>query len=370
MDKATASIARIETNKNDLGNIRVISGPAPAAAGDGEVVLRLDRFALTTNNITYAALGDAPGLTYWQFFPTDHEGWGHMPVWGFADIVSSGVEGIEVGERFYGYFPIAEMLRMHPIRVSPRGFYDGAEHRQGLVSAYNQYQRCSTDAAYVADREALQVILRPLFITSFVLDDYLRDNDFFGAEQIVVSSASAKTAFGAAFCMKANGAPHRIGLTSAANRDFVTGLGFYGSTAVYEEIEQLDASVPTIYVDFAGKDTLRQRMHARFGGKLVHDCLVGATRTSTFDATTARDGGPTFFFAPNQIRKRNADWGAAEMTRRFNEMQIAFFTHLATSGAGALVVEDHRGAEAAAQVIRTLTAGSSDPRSGHVVSMG
>jgi hypothetical protein len=58
---------------------------------------------LTTNNITYAAFGDALG--YWQFFPTGEAGWGHMPVWGFADVAASQAPGIEPGERFFGFFP-------------------------------------------------------------------------------------------------------------------------------------------------------------------------------------------------------------------------------------------------------------------------
>ena len=50
----------------------------PAALADGEVRLRIDAFALTSNNITYAAFGDA--MNYWGFFPTGDAATGCIPV--------------------------------------------------------------------------------------------------------------------------------------------------------------------------------------------------------------------------------------------------------------------------------------------------
>ena len=162
------TLTRLETRKNALGTTRLVAAPDDGALQSGEVLMKIGRFALTTNNITYAAFGDAV-MKYWQFFPTDDADWGHMPVWGFADVAASNVEGVAVGERFYGYFPIASHLRMRPVRVTARGFYDGAAHRSELVSAYNQYMRCSSDAGYVAALEDYQMLVRPLFITSFML---------------------------------------------------------------------------------------------------------------------------------------------------------------------------------------------------------
>ena len=59
--------------KDKLSATQVRSGPARALT-NGEVRLAVDSFALTSNNITYAALGDA--MNYWQFFPTGEDGWG------------------------------------------------------------------------------------------------------------------------------------------------------------------------------------------------------------------------------------------------------------------------------------------------------
>ena len=47
----------------------------------------MDKFALTANNVTYAAFGDA--MHYWKFFPGPDDESGRVPVWGFADVADS-----------------------------------------------------------------------------------------------------------------------------------------------------------------------------------------------------------------------------------------------------------------------------------------
>src|SRR5689334_14380378 len=77
--------------------------------------LRVDAFALTSNNITYAVFGAA--MQYWDFFPTaDPEAWGCVPVWGFAEVVESTSDACTVGERLYGYLPMASELVVEPGR--------------------------------------------------------------------------------------------------------------------------------------------------------------------------------------------------------------------------------------------------------------
>ena len=131
-----APYERLFTHKHALNESRLESADAAPQAAPGEVVLRLDRFALTTNNITYAAFGDA--MNYWQFFPTGDPGTGCIPVWGFASVVESHCPGVDVGERFYGYWPIGDDIVLHPEGVHPGGFTDGAEHRRALHAIYNQ----------------------------------------------------------------------------------------------------------------------------------------------------------------------------------------------------------------------------------------
>jgi hypothetical protein len=72
----------------------------PAQLRPGEARLRIDLFALTANNVTYGAFGET--MRYWDFFPTGDAQSGCIPVWGFATVVESLVDGVDVGERFYG----------------------------------------------------------------------------------------------------------------------------------------------------------------------------------------------------------------------------------------------------------------------------
>lgn len=361
---------RLLTDKANLGASR-LQAEQIAEAGEGEVLLALDTFALTTNNITYAAFGEA--MRYWDFFPTGEEGWGHMPVWGFATVAQSRVAGVEEGERFYGYFPMSGFLRVRPDRITERGFYDIAEHRQGLPSPYNQYTRCSADSAYVPELADFQMLLRPLFFTSYMLADFLADNDFFGAKQVVFSSASSKTAYGTAFALadSAEGnTPQRIALTSDHHSDYVSGLGLYDLVVGYQDLAQLDASTPTLYVDFSGSDALRDSIHGHFGSSLVHDCYAGsATNTQYLDEQRWTDPAPQSFFAPVQIRKRNQDWGPQVLSERFDAVQRRFLRAVSDPENGWMTLRVHQGLEAAAAVVEDLYRNGGEPREGHVIRL-
>jgi hypothetical protein len=175
------NLTRLLTNKRALGESRIDTLDMPLALAEGDVILKIDRVTVTTNNITYAAFGDA--MQYWGFFPTGEPDWGHMPVWGFADVIRSNAEGVKAGERFYGYYPVASHIKMKAVRVKRRGFYDGSEHRLSPASAYNQYMRCSADPAYRHAMENYQMLVRPLFITSFMGADFLVYDCFAGSAQ-------------------------------------------------------------------------------------------------------------------------------------------------------------------------------------------
>ncbi|HEY0848264.1 MAG TPA: DUF2855 family protein [Noviherbaspirillum sp.] len=360
------TVTRLLTRKNALDVSRIDTIAMPLPLQEGEVVLKVDRVAITTNNITYAAFGDA--MQYWDFFPTGEPEWGHMPVWGFADVVMSNAEGVEVGERFYGYYPLASHIRMKAVRVKKRGFYDGAEHRLTLVSAYNHYTRCSEDPAYRQPLEHYQMLLRPLFITSFMGADFLQDNGFFGAQLVIVSSASSKTAYGTAFCLKERDDIRLVGLTSRGNRDFVERLGCYHETAIYDEIRHLPVSQPTLYLDFSGNEELRAAVHHHFGESLVYDCFAGSAQNTRFLRDVALPGPkPQFYFAPVQIRKRNSEWGHDEVNRRFNEAQRRFIDRVSDARHPWMHIAEGEGYAHAQKLIRNMHDGWIDPLHGHVV---
>ena len=140
-------MAEFQTHKNDITKSRLVSVGNAADEfdlADGEVLAKIERFSFTANNVTYGAIGEQIG--YWQFFPPHLAGdydpdWGIVPVWGFAEIVASKNPDIEIGERAYGYYPIADYLIILPVRVSEDRFVDGAPHRADLPAVYNSYER-------------------------------------------------------------------------------------------------------------------------------------------------------------------------------------------------------------------------------------
>ena len=187
-----------ELNRKDLHDSRFVNGEPPSLA-DGEALLRVESFGLTANNITYAVFGDA--MNYWAFFPASDPGWGKLNVWGYAHVEETRHSGVPQGLRVYGYLPCASHLVVAPARINEKGFFDAAAHRANLPSAYQGYRDVETDPVYSADREAEHILFFPLFFTSFLIDDFLADENFFGADTIVISSASSKTAIIAAYLL-------------------------------------------------------------------------------------------------------------------------------------------------------------------------
>ena len=341
---------------------------------DGQIRVVIDKFALTSNNITYAAFGDA--MNYWAFYPSGEEGWGNIPVWGFGDVVQSSHPGVAVGERLYGYFPMATQVVLNPVRLSPAGFTEGAEHRNALHPVYNRYTRCAGDAFYTQATEDVQALLRPLFTTSWLIDDFLADNAWFGAgghaaspATILLSSASSKTAYGTAFVLAQRSGIEVVGLTSAANVAFCESLGCYHRVLSYQQLDQIAADTPCVYVDFAGNATLRLAIHSRFSS-LAYSCSIGGTHVSELGSGKGLPGPkPTLFFAPAQIKKRHGEWGAAVFEQRLLQAWNAFVAKVSNPASPWLITEQHRGPVALEAIYQQVLAGRSDPRRGFMVSL-
>ena len=110
------------------------------------------------------------------------------------------------------------------------------------------------DPGRSAHDEDVESLLRPLYTTSWLIDDWLADVEppFFGAEAVVLTSASSKTALGTAHALHARAErPEVVGLTSARNVGFVESLGVHDSVVTYDDVESLP-SRPTVIVDMAG----------------------------------------------------------------------------------------------------------------------
>lgn len=300
-----------EVTRSDLAKTQFVDIPAPeeATLAAGEVIISVDKFALTANNITYGVAGDLIG--YWQFFPAEGD-WGQIPVWGIGTVTHSKHPDMQVGQRFYGYYPMSSYLKVKAEHVTARGFTDGAEHRAALPIVYNQYALMTQDNGFAPDKDNHQMVYRPLFTTSFVLDDYLFDNDFFGAKTIILSSASSKTSFGLAFLLHQREDIKVVGLTSNGNRAFCQSLGIYDQVVSYDDIASLSDDEAVAFVDMAGNRTVLEQLHHHYQDNMKASCGVGITHYDSRDGAdpaTLPGATPAMFFAPSQIEKRNKDWG-------------------------------------------------------------
>ena len=372
-------ITDFQVRKDQLTTTRLQSTEAPALA-HGEVRVTIDHFALTSNNITYAAFGDA--MNYWRFFPVadteakDGAAWGRIPVWGFGHVTETLHADVPVGERLYGYFPMSSSVVLTPGKVTPLSFTDATPHRAELHAVYNQYTRTATDPFYTADTEALQALLRPLFITSWLIDDFLADNAWFGAATqagqratMLLSSASSKTAFGTAFQMAQRGDIEVVGFTSPGNVAFCESLGCYDRVLTYDQLNQIAAKAPCIYVDFAGNAAFRKALHTHCQG-LVYSSSIGGTHVTALGGGRDLPGPkPTLFFAPAQIKKRSQEWSPQVLNQRLVQAWQAFAARVANPGQPWLLVRQHTGADAVRTAYAEVLAGRGDPRLGHMLAL-
>ena len=312
-----------EITKTNLHETQWVDQSLPALA-DGAVRLRLDAFALTANNVTYAAFGGPP-MHYWNFFPAMDESHGRVPVWGFATVAASNIDGINPGQRFYGYYPIAQHLDVTPVRVSPGGFMDGAAHRQGLAPIYNTYVSTEHDPSYDGDHEAQQMLFRPLYLTGWMICDSLVQGTP-KPDTVIISSASSKTALATAHNLKSNGI-HTVGLTSPGNKAFVETSSLYDETCVYDELADLNVTGNAAYVDFIGRPDISLRVHTQLGNNLKRSMIIGATDWSADRTPTAPLPGPVpeFFFVPDYAAERAKTMQPGELERTMVKDLRAFY---------------------------------------------
>lgn len=348
--------------KDDLHKCRFAEQPAPELE-PGQARLRVERFGLSANNITYAMFGEA--MSYWKFFAAE-DGWGRMPVWGFAEVAESEAGQLEPGTRVYGYLPPSSELVVRPARIDARGFLDAAAHRASLPAAYNGYARIDADPVYEADTEELQMLLRPLFFTSFLIDDFLDDASLFGARTVVLSSASSKTASGLAFLLSRRDGVEVVGLTSQRSVAFTDSLGVYDRVVTYGDIESL-ADTPAVYVDMSGDAQVRADVHSHYGDELMHSAVVGATHHDRMGAVPDSLPGPppTFFFAPDRVSKRSTEWGREGFETRIAEAWRPYVQWCE----GWLEVVRGEGPDALEHAYLDLLDGKIDPAKAHVLSL-
>ena len=332
--------------------------------GDGEARLKIESFSVTANNITYAVIGDMFG--YWNFFPAEGD-YGIVPMWGHAVVVESRSPDIIVGERIYGYLPMGTHLDVLPGKISSSGFTDMAAHRQPMSPIYNQYSRLNADPEHDPAKEDERMLFGPLFKTGFLIESMFRRESWFGAKNLIMTSASSKTAMGLASVAK-DLSPDikRVGLTSKGNIAFVEKSGLYDQTLAYEDVANL-AQDSSVSVDFAGNSALLGQIHAALGDNLKYSCLVGATHV---DARGINGNGgqmagpkPILFFAPDHAVASIQELGP----KGFGEAVAKSWKSFLDAVDGVVAFDKRHGLDSAASSFVETLEGRTDPQKGIII---
>ena len=356
-----------QTNKKDLTQSRIVD-VAASEINDGEVLVKIDRFAFTANNITYAVMGNQ--LRYWQFFNANNDQddqWGIIPVWGFADVVKSNSDDVAVGERLFGYFPPANELVMTPSKVTPTNFIEASAHRAELPVGYNLYRRVDNEPGYDKAHDNERMLLFVLHLTSFCLHDLLVSNNWYGAEQVVIISASSKTSTGLAYGLADDdNAPKVIGLTSDRNIDMVNSIKAYDSVLSYDNLEQIDASKATVIIDMSANTDVLSRLHKHLGDNMRFTSNVGLTH---WDEPRQLDGiiaeRSQQFFAPSHIQQRMQEWGPDQ----FGKLSNAYVMKSVAKSRAWLKIKEIKGAKGLADIYSDVCDGNVAADEGIVVIM-
>ena len=217
---------QLEVNRDDFHETRTVETQGEvdtARLEPGQIRLSIERFALTTNNITYAVAGDM--LDYWGFFPIDPATDALGPRfrrWGSGPSPSRHIPTLPVGGRYFGFYPMATDV---VIDAAPHGsaFRDVGPHRAEHAATYTDFRDVTTDVMFRPEQADEYLLLWGVFMTSFLVDDYLADNDFLGATQTLVTSASSKTSICLAQCLAERDGHRGVGVTSERNRSLRRG---------------------------------------------------------------------------------------------------------------------------------------------------
>ena len=358
---------RVETTDFlvDLADIsRTKTSSSRCSTTEGDVLVRVEQFAFTANNMTYALIGASTGW-YWDFFPAPR-GWGRIPVWGFGKVVASEVDKVETGEDLFGYFPMSTHVVLKPGRIRSNGLYDVSEHRAHLPAAYNYYVRTFRNPAFDAESKREIILLRPLFFASSLVHDLLAERVGTDADTVAITSASGKTAIGLAHLLSTQKVRpyHIVGLTSARNLDFAHSIGVYDRVTTYDDREILTSGSVAV-ADFSGNSALIRKLQDALGNRAVFFCLIGYTHWDRRSLDIVEDAKMVRFFAPDRIRKRVREWGAGEFDRRYNEALQAYIRH----SRGWLQIVECFGPKKVGEVFERVSRNQVRPDEGYLLSL-
>lgn len=316
----------------------------------GTVRLGIEALALTSNNVTYAALGERAG--YLSTFPAP-PGFGRVPAWGFAVVEASAHEDVAVGSRYFGLLPMSTDLTVRPAPMGTGSFLDTSAHRSGLDDSYRRYR----PAGEPDHLDPLRAVVQTIYPACLQLADHVTGmNADAGPMTVVLSSASSKTAIGTAERLAHEPGIRTHGLTSPVNIAFTAGLGVYDQVSAYDDLGSLATDGPAVFLDLTRNPDLVTSVHHLLGNRLRKTVLIGGTH-SVEPLELPGLPEPERFFAPAQQALQRTKVGDLAYEQRLAAAEQQFL-HRAAEW---LRVDEQNGPAALQDAVRALLAGPQAP---------
>ncbi len=258
----------------------------------GEVRISVDKFGLSTNNMFYAQMGEAPFLKFFHVYPLeDHKDLVNVPAWGLGTIVETENPEFNVGERYRGFFHMTNVVQMKAKRSSD-GLVAIGGNRDKLNKAYNRFVRVSDGPTSpftgVGSKPDLAMVAAPGALSGFVIYELLRMKDYYGGNSVVLTSASSKLSLATAVCLqeaRTSGKVKKVvGYTSAANAEFVRSTGLFDDVLTYDQNLPSNKEFQFVMIDVAGDATIFQRNKKQLKKTLAVGGTHSNAKASTFTA--------------------------------------------------------------------------------------
>ncbi|KAJ0310528.1 hypothetical protein COL5a_008052 [Colletotrichum fioriniae] len=335
-------------SKHDLSKHETVALDLPLPQlGVSSIRVRTSLIGITSNNLSYAKLGDM--LQWWNTWPVpldapapynDRAEWGIVPAWGFARVLESNIEAIPAKSLLYGYWPTSS----HPVDLSlvpsePKGhFREVSEHRQGLGNIYNRYNLVD-ESAQSEEYRAWFANVSPIWNCGYVMNRFTFATDFkpvhpLGAgagewtekdadlSSAVVVSLSASSRTGRSFSWnlargrKPDGGPLALlqATSTPGSLRAIPKAAFEIKTVNYSELAAKDT------IDWIAKLQPKRVVVADFGGRPKETEefreVIKSTLSGSTVFTNIQVGGEPKIMAPEEALKSMAifkKWGLVQL---------------------------------------------------------
>ncbi|MCG8669176.1 MAG: DUF2855 family protein [Pseudomonadales bacterium] len=255
----------------------------------GEIRLSVDKAGLSTNNMFYAQMGDAPLLKFFAVYPIKgQKELANVPAWGLATVIESANPDFQVGERYRGFLHMSNVVQMKAKKTKD-GFVAYGDGREKLVKAYNVFHKVneSPDSPFAGDgaKADLAMSSAPSALSGYVIYELLRMKDFYDGNSVVLTSASSKLSLATAVFLQKDKQQGRIkkviAYTGSKNKSFIESTGLFDLVLTYDQTLPSDSDLKHVMIDVAGDATIFKK-----NKKVITKALaVGGTHSSAKSST-------------------------------------------------------------------------------------